>query len=524
MTAQPDGDGRGDDLGRLRAQAPLARRGRGDHGGGTPPASRRWRWIAVAAAATLLLLIVLVRTFVVDCVWPETRVQALLGQGAEALVAGRLSAEDGSGARQFYEAALALDPDDTRPRTGLADVADAAVAQARQAVDEGRHADAHAALRLARELSAPRQDTDAIAEWLRTREAADAGLPSLLADAQAAQEAGHLDGDEAAALPLYRRILALQPDDADALRGREDALGTLLDRARDQLRSGGLREAADLIATVRRYDAGHVDLPDTEARLTEELDALRRRADAHLAGGRVEQAVADWRALLAFDPDDAAAVRGLHEAAAFHARSARRLARDFDFAGADAALRQADALAADDDAVRAAHAAVAQSRSRFGAMTPALPAAERRQRVATLLRQAAAAEARGDLLTPPGDSAYDKIRAARALAPDDASVVTAAARLLPTARQCFDAGLRANNLARARSCLEARDLLGDDEPALAQARRRLAQRWLAIGDERLGADNFDGARAALASARELDSGVPGHAELERRLRAAAGDP
>ena len=73
--------------------------------------------------------------------------------------------------------------------------------------------------------------------------------------------------------------------------------------------------------------------------------------------------------------------------------------------------------------------------------------------------------------------------------------------MLPSARQCFDAGLRANSLARARGCLDAREVLGDDAGAVRDARRRLAQRWLAIGDERLGAGNLAGAEAALASAR-----------------------
>ena len=49
---------------------------------------------------------------------------------------------------------------------------------------------------------------------------------------------------------------------------------------------------------ARDYDAGHVDLPDTDARLTEELDALRRRAAASLAAGDWllrHPTLGDWR-------------------------------------------------------------------------------------------------------------------------------------------------------------------------------------------------------------------------------------
>ncbi|MET0327516.1 MAG: hypothetical protein ABW163_01965 [Luteimonas sp.] len=268
-------------------------------------------------------------------------------------------------------------------------------------------------------------------------------------------------------------------------------------------------------------DPGHVDLPDTQARLTEELDALRRRAAQNLEAGSIERAVAEWRTLLAFDPADTRAQRGLLDAGAAYARRAERMAQDFNFADADAQLREARALAGETDAVRIAGEHVERSRARHARLAPTLPPAERRQRVDTLLREAAAAEARGDLLTPPGDSAYDKLRAARLVAPDDPAIARASARLLPSARQCFDAGLRANSLARARGCLDAREVLGDDAGAVRDARRRLAQRWLAIGDERLGAGNLAGAEAALASARDVDAGVPGHTEFAQRLRAAS---
>ena len=313
----------------------------------------------------------------------------------------------------------------------------------------------------------------------------------------------------------------LDPANADALRGRDEALATVLEQARAALRTGDLRGAGDRIAAARDYDAGHVDLPDTDARLTEELDALRRRAAASLAAGRIERSVAEWRTLLAFDADDPIAQRGLADAAAAYAQRAERHARDFNFADADAQLREARLLAPDSESVRAAGDSVERSRARHAQLGPRLPPAERRRRIATLLQEAAAAEARGDLLSPPGDSAYDRIRAARLLAPDDADVARASARLLPAARQCFDAGLRANNLARARGCLDARAALGDDASTLRQARRRLAQRWLAIGDERLGAGNLAGADAALALARDIDPGVPGHAEFARRLRTAS---
>ncbi len=513
-TSPPPPAGR--DVAPLRADAPLARR--------PPPGAapvRQWRWIVAGVVLALLALVLGVRLLVVDRLWPETRGQTLLDQAALALAEGRLDAEDGSGARQLYEAAAALDPDDVRPRAGLSRVSEAALQQARAALEAHRFDAAHRALQLARDLAAPRDAVDAVADALRAREAEDAGLDGLLAQAQAAQADGALDGTARSALPLYRRILTLDPTNPEALRGRDETLAAVLGQARAALRTGDLRGAGDLIAAARAYDPGHVDLPDTDARLTEELDALRRRAAGSLAAGRLERGVAEWRMLLAFDADDPTAQRGLADAAVAYAQRAERHARDFNFADADAQLREARLLAPDSDAVRTAADNVERSRLRHAQLAPQLAPAERRRRVATLLQDAAAAEARGDLLSPPGDSAYDRIRAARRLAPDDPEVAKASSRLLPAARQCFDGGLRANNLARARNCFDARVALGDDAGTLRDARRRLAQRWLAIGDERLGAGNLAGADAALALAREIDPAVPGHAEFARRLRTAS---
>lgn len=503
------------DLGDVR----FRERGGGRHAPSLPE-DRRWRWWMAGGIALLLLLVVLFRGPLADRVMPQTRAQALIEQGEAALAAGRLTAADGSGARERFEAAIAIDPDRPAARAGLARVAEAALVDARDALAQGRLEDARNALRMARELSVPRAQADALEAALREREAARAGLDGLFARAEAARAAGGLDGDRAA-LPLYARILALEPRHAGALRGREDALGALLDDARERLRGGDIDTAARAIATARRYDPGHVDLPDAQARLTEELDALRRRAHADFARGRLERAVQAWQALLRRDPADADALAGLQRAAGAYADRARAEAADFRFPEADAALRAASLLAPDSEAVRAAGAQLERARRTQRASAVALPAAERRQRVAALLREAAASEARGDLLSPPGDSAYDKLRAAQAIAPGDPAVARAVGRLLPAARRCYDAGLSANDLGRARGCLDARAMLGEDATQLARARTRLAQRWLAIGDERLGAGQVEGARAALAAARSLDPAVAGLADLRARVDAAS---
>lgn len=484
-----------------------------------PRTARAWLWPSLVAAVVLLGLVVWFRQPLADRLWPQTRAQALRAQAAQALAQERLTASDGTGARELYEAALAMDPDRNEAREGLMQVAQAALAQARKAIAMEHFDEAHRALQLARALSIPRAQGDAVASQLRQREGARAGITQWLARAATARRQGRLDGDAGAALPLYQHVLALQPERVDALEGREDALADLLQQARVALATGDLAQAAAKIAAARGYDPGHGDLPDAEAALTQVLEQARKHADNERRRGRLRQAASEYRALLAIKPDDADSHGGLLQVGADWADRAQRLAADFRFADAGTALREARALSPQAAATAARH--VERSRQLQSRLGSTLPPAERQRRVRKLLADAASAQSRGQLLTPPGDSAFDKLRAARAIAPDDAQVLRASVHLLPAARDCFEQSLRGNDLGRAGACLDAREVLDDDAQAVAKARRRLAERWLAYGDERLGAGELQRAQAALVAARARDPAVPGLAAFAERMRTAS---
>jgi tetratricopeptide (TPR) repeat protein len=485
------------------------------------PARRRYAWVLAVAAVLLVGLLFVLRPWLSEWLWPETRAQQLRQQATLALQAGRLTAADGSGARELYEAALALEPDRADAHAGLARVGQAALAQARAAIEKRRYPQAHAALRLARELDVPQAQVDALRERLREREAADAGLGRLLQRAAAAREAGRLDGSPDAALPLYQRVLELRPGQTVALEGREDVLTDLLRLARQTLARGELGTAAALIKRVRGADPGHVGLPDAIARLAEHVAERHRQAAADLQAGRLDAALAGYGALLVADPDDAEAARGYQRVAAAHARRSERLASDYRFDQAGAELDRAEALAPGIPEIAAAERHLERMRRSYARLRSNVSDPERGQRVAQLLEQAAAAEARGQLLAPPGESMFDRLRAARALAPGDPRVVAASARLLPAVRRCFDESLRSNDLGRAGSCLDALRALGGSNEVLRDLRRRLAQRWVAVGDQWLGAGQLADARRALQTARSLDPAAPGVAEFAARVQTAA---
>lgn len=479
-----------------------------------------WRWILAALALVAALLLVL-RQPLSDRLWPQTRAERLRAQAAQALAEGRLTASDGSGARELYSAALALDPDRVDARAGLDRVGQAALAKTRAAIVRRDFAQAHEALQLAEALSVPRAQSAALREQLRRNEAAAVGIDGLLETADVARAAGKVEGSDGA-LALYQRVLELDPDNTHALEAREDLLSDLLQQARSRLDAGHLAAATALVRSVQAADAGHVELPDALAALVRAAEERRKRADRELRGGKLAQALEGYGLALLVNPEDVDAVNGVQAVATAHARRSERHAADYRFAQAEEELKLARSIAgtsaAQLPAINEAHQHLARARQSQHEGAAARPGAAQGRQLAQLLAEAAQAQARGDLLTPPGDSAYDKLRAARAIAPQDSRVKTASARLAPAAMDCFNEALQDNRLVRAGGCLDALRVLQGETPAVRGGRRELARRWVALGDQRLSAGEVSGAQAALEAARRLDPAAEGLSAFAERLR------
>ncbi|MET0893419.1 MAG: hypothetical protein ABWY01_07625 [Pseudoxanthomonas sp.] len=480
---------------------------------------RHWRWIA-ALMVVLVVTVVVFRHPLATLVWPDMRVQRLLDEAELAMRQGRLSNPDGSGARQRFEAAQALDSDRSEARDGLSRLALAAVAQARAHLQANRFEQARQSLQLARELQVPQAEADAVVEQLRQRESTHAGLDELARRAEAARAAGQLD----IALPMYQRVLALQPTHTAALEGREDALSELLQLARRAIADGQLARGAGLVAQAREQDAGHVDLPEAQAQLARAADLRRTRADADLRRQHLQAALAGYRQVLDAVPGDAAAAQGIERLATAYAQRAAREAADFRFDAAQASLASARDIAPRGRVVVEAEQALQRARQAQLRLVSPLPARARQQRTQALLASMQEAEARGEWLTPPGESAYDKLRAAQAISPTDPAVQRAAGRLLPAVRACLEDELRANRVRRARACYDAWQALQPGDAGLAEARRQLASKWMAVGDERLGAGDVAFAVQALREAQALDAAVQGLDAFSARVRSAqSGD-
>lgn len=480
---------------------------------------RAW-WISLLAALVVVLALAAVFS---DRLWPETRAQQLRREAAEALARGHLTASDGTGARELYEAALALDPDRPDARDGLTLVGHAALVRAEAQIDAGQFAQARQSLVLARAMTVPRPRLAELETRLHRRELGDEGVGRLLDVADAARRGGRLDGEGYTALRLYQRVLALEPDNVRALEGREDTLSELLAQSRSMLGRGALTDAAGVQRRVAQADAGHVELPEARAALAAAVDARLSRAERDLERGRLAEALSGFRTALDARRDDVRATAGVRRTLQAYVRRVVELAADFRFGEADAALAQAVAVDPEMEGLGDARRRLAVARASQARLAGEGAAATvaGRGRVKALLEEAARARDRGDLLTPPGESAFDKIAAARALAPRDDAVRDAAEALLPAAQRCFEDALRENRLIAAGACLEAREALGEPRATALASRRRLAQRWLAVGEERLGASEITAAQRALDQARTLDPDADGLDAFARRVDAAS---
>lgn len=483
-------------------------------------ARRVWRWALLAALAVFVLL-VLLRKPLADWFWDEPQIEQLLTEGDRALAAGRLSAADGSGARERYQAVLALDGDRLQARQGLARTGAAALQQARDKLQGGDLDGSAQALALARELQVPQGEADAVARQLQARRNAGAGIGALLAQARNAFAAGRLDDSDSSALPLFQRILVLQPDSLPALEGREDALSDLLQHARTLAGRGELAEANAILLRARQFDAGHADLPASQEALAQGVDQRLRLAQRALQRHQLETAAKGFLAVLAVAPDDPRAQRGREQTLQAVLARSQTQADDFQFEAA-----QRDAVLAEQlGASLAARQQLAQRLQRAqqaqqALQQPALGRPQRERQLRDYLRRIERAENAGQWISPPGHSAFDALREVQALAPRDPRVKAAAARLLPASRRCFDDNLRQNRVQAAGACLQAWQTLSPTASGLPAARQRLAQRWLAIGSERLGNGDVAFAERALQQAGELGVSASSseYQQLRQRLR------
>jgi serine/threonine protein kinase len=496
------------------------------------PARRsRTPWFAMAALIVLALGAALAWTYQdrLRALLPRTEFNDTLARAERALEEGHLDGTPDS-ARALFEAARAQDPDNDIARAGLERVGRKLLDRADAAIAQKDLAAARQSLDAARELLGGGAAVDSIAQRLVKAESSGAETEQLLDSAKTALDAGRVLGDDGAAA-IYKRLLSDDASNALAQAGLQKSADALAGEARKAFAANDIATASsriDAIAGILPKYSALAELRGqlAQARATERTaveETLKRAEDqvhaGHLAGGD-DSALALFRAVLDKDSDNARAKDGLRHVAQAFVLQANAAIEDGNAGAADKLLSSAAELAPDLPELRAARIDLRELHERIAidAERPALTAADV-DHVRQLVAEAGRAAEAGKLIVPPGDSAYDKYRAALAIDRDNKDAQDGIAHLPDRAKTLFDQALAGGEPQRARMLLDTIRQIAPADAAIAPMSEKLAGAFIDQAEARVREGRRSDAARALDAARQLSPANARLAPLEARIRA-----
>jgi len=512
----------------------------GDARGARPSSGSRrgWVWpllllVAIGAGVVFYLEQDRVRGLL-----PTTELNDVLGRAEQALHDGRLDGNDGTSARELFEAARALEPDNDRARDGLRKVGLAEVAKADAALTAGKPDEAEQATNAARELLGGGSDVDRLSQAIAKARGATFEAGTLVDQAQQAMA----DGRPADAGALYKRILAADPSNAVASHGLDKVGDALAAQAHKQIDAGDRAAAGASVDRLAALLPNYGELPSLRAALVQDqkeddgqLSEAIRLGQAALRAGRIDgsgsdTALAHFKDALALDADNAQAKAGLGQVAQALVVQANAALDSGDAAQASRLLDQAGELAPKSAELAAARAHLSDVTRRpgsAGVVPGELPQADAQATLtpqqsadlARLVRQAEAAARSGKVMLPPGESAYDLYRQALAIDGNNEAARRGLQELPATVVQQFNQALSGGQLPQAGERLNDLGDLAPGEAGQAELRQRLANAWMDQAEERLSGGDRPGAAQALEHARKLVPANPRLSSITARLQA-----
>lgn len=497
--------------------------------GKRPP--RRMPWIAL-----VIVLLVMGGAFFawkhqdrLRAYLPSTELNDVLARAQRALEAGNLTGTTGGSAQELFQSARSIDPDNDIARRGLNEVGEKLIGQARTALEHNDLTSARRAAATARELLGGGAAVDQIMAAITALETRGTETEALLDSAQQALASGRLLGDDGA-IALYQRVLAGDATNALAKAGINRSADALKIVATSALQADDATTAAARIEDIARIVPGYPELPDLRVQFGKQREntaaALERdlaRGEAHLRAGRFsgapDSAQALFESVLQRDPANARARAGLRSVARALIVQAHAAIEDSNPGLADRWLAQAEALESDVVELRAARVELRELRERLAiaAERPKASPADL-DRLQKLIAEAALASEAGRLIEPPGNSAYDKYRAALAIDGNSQAASEGLARLPVRARELFDQLLVEAALSRALGMIDAVRQLSPSDAALAPMKARLANAYLDLAEKRIGEGDRQDAARAIKSAQDLNPDTARLANLEQKLR------
>jgi len=465
---------------------------------------------------------------------PQTQLNSLLTRADKAYADGKLSGDPDS-ARDLYEAARALDPDNEQALAGLQNVGHSELVRAKAALTQGDYASARTSLEEARSLLGGGTDVAAVDQALARAVLHNANVGVLIDQARAALANGRIDGNDGAAA-LFGKVLAGDPHNAVAQHGMSQIGDALASQILGQLGNGDRAAARQTLARLSSLLPGYSQLPTLRANIAAADRAADSQRDQYLAQGQADlragkmtgsgsdNAEAQFKAALAADPGNAEAQAGLGqvaEALIVQANAAIEAGHAHD---AKALLDQAAALAPKSADLAAARSRLGTGSARKAPVVtdepappaPALSPADS-AKLARLVAQAGTAARKGDIMLPPGNCAYDLYRAALGIDGNNAEAQAGLRNLPEVTRQQFQRALHEDNLDKAHDMLGTLEQLDPGDPAAASMRHGLGSAWLDRADHYVGLGELGAARAALREAQRLVPDDPRISEVDAKL-------
>ena len=475
---------------------------------------------------------------------PRTDFNNVLGQAQQALQAGHLDGQDGTSARELFQQALALEPDNDRARAGLRQVGQAELSQADAALQAGQLSQATQQAAAARELLGGGSDIDRLDQSIASARVAQVTTVDLVDRAQQALAAGQLDGPQGAGA-LYRQILQADPGNAVAAHGLDQVGNALAVQARKAFDANDSTQANASIEQLAALQPNNGALPALRALQAQvrqqdntALDAALKQGQDALRAGRIggpgdDTALAHFKAALALDPDNAQAKSGLGDVAEALTVQASAAIDAGDMVQAGKLLDQAAELApksADLAAARAHLASAMQAHGTTAGTTddddgsappaPALLSPQQSAAVAQLVQRAQLATRNGNIMMPPGDCAYDLYRSALAIDGNNAAALQGLQGLPGQVEQQFNQDLASGQLKQAGDMLANLADLAPGDAAQGALGNRLASAWLDQAEQQLANGDRPGAAQSLDRARKLAPNHPRVLDLSARLQAS----
>ncbi len=460
---------------------------------------------------------------------PNTELNDILTRGQKALEAGNLDGNQGDSARELFQSARALDLDNDIARRGMREVGEQLLLRARDALKRNDPGLARQAVATARELLGGGVEVEEVEKSLAAMDARGNEAETLLSQAQAALDEGRLLGDDGA-VAIYQRALLSDTGSSLARAGIQRSVDKLAAQAGAAFEAEDLATASSRIEDIARILPAYPALPDLRARLGQQREKAKvdlekdlARGEAQLRAGRfsgnADSAQALFESVLQRDGNNARAKAGLRRIGQALVVQARAALEDSNPGAADRLLRQAEALAGNLSDLRGARIELRELRERLAiaAERPTATPADL-ERLRTLIAEADQAASAGRLISPPGNSAYDKYRAALAIDGDSKAAQDGLNRIPGIARELFDKEMSTGGLNRALGMLEVVRQTAPSDPSVAPMSERLANAYLDLAEKRIGEKQNGEAERALQTARKLSPANPRLPTVEGLLR------